>query len=85
MANKILTVAILGVGARGGDTYGMLVHQANDKFDIVALCDMRQERLNRFQKEFGVEASCCFTDEDVFFQEKRADLLHPQSVCCAFV
>ena len=75
MQNKIYTVAILGVGSRGADAYGKLINRASDKFNIVALCDMRQERLNRFQKEFGVEASCCFTDEDVFFQEKRADLL----------
>ena len=73
---KIYEVAILGVGARGGDTYGRLINtHAKDKFKIVALCDMRKERLQRFATEFGVDSSACFTDEEEFFKQKRADVL----------
>ena len=52
---KIYTVAIIGIGARGGDTYGMIINDsAKDRFKIVALCDLRKERLDRFGEKFGV-------------------------------
>ena len=73
--NKIFTVAILGVGSRGGDAYGLIINSQKDKFDIVALCDTRQQRLERFSQIFGVEKQLCFTDENEFFQQKRADVL----------
>lgn len=75
MQKRILTVAILGVGARGGDAYGMLINQAKEKFDIVALCDLRQERLDVFGEKFGVKEENRFLSEDDFFAEKRADVL----------
>ena len=73
--DKIFNVAILGVGARGGAVYGRLIKQFPDKFKIVALCDIRTERLEAFGEEFGVPTANRFTDEKVFFQKKRADLL----------
>ena len=75
MSNKIYTIAILGVGARGGDTYGALINEAPDKFKIVALCDCKQERLDMYAPKLGVPASSCYTDENEFFKEKRADVL----------
>ena len=41
--NKIYTVAIIGVGARGGNAYGKLINKFTDKYDIVALCDLRED------------------------------------------
>ncbi len=75
MEKKIFTVAIIGVGARGADAYGWQIHDAKDKFKIVALCDLREERLERYGKKFEVPTEACFTDENEFFKEKRADLL----------
>ena len=75
MENRIFTVAIIGVGARGGDTYGPLIQEQSDKFKIVALCDLKKDRLERFGKEFGVPQNVLFQSEDEFFQEKRADIL----------
>lgn len=73
--NTIKTVAILGVGARGADAYGSLINEMTDKFKIVSLCDFRQDRLDRFSKVFNVAKELCFTDENEFFKEKRADLI----------
>ena len=74
--NKMYTVAILGVGARGGDVYGsLLVENRKDLFKIVAICDLRKERLERFGDLFDVPACARFEDEERFFEEKRADLL----------
>ena len=75
MEKKIFTVAIIGVGARGGDVYGPLISEKPDCFKIVALCDLRQERLDRFGKVFGVPETALFDTEEEFFKEKRADLL----------
>ena len=73
--SKIYTVAIIGVGARGADAYGWQIHDDKDKFKIVALCDLKKDRLERFGKKFEVPAEACYTDENEFFKEKRADLL----------
>lgn len=75
MKNRIFTVAIIGVGARGGDTYGPLIYAKKDKFKIVALCDLKKDRLDRFGEEFEVPENARFQCEDEFFKEKRADLL----------
>ena len=72
---KIYTVAIIGVGARGADAYGWQINDAKDRFNIVALCDLRQERLERYGNRWNVPENARFTDENEFFKEKRADLL----------
>lgn len=72
---KKYTVAIIGVGARGGNVYGRLIKSFPERFDIVALCDKRQQRLDAFGEEFGVRKELRFLDEDEFFKEKRADVL----------
>ncbi len=72
---KQFTVAILGVGARGGNVYGRLIKGFPEKFKIVSLCDTRKERLDAFGAEFCVSENARFLNEEEFFQEKRADLL----------
>ena len=75
MGQKKYTIAIIGVGARGGNVYGRLIMQFPERFQIVALCDPRTQRLEAFGAEFGVDEALRFTDEDEFFKVKRADLL----------
>ena len=75
MDKKIYTVAILGLGGRGADAYGWLLHKATDRFKIVSLCDLRPERINMFSTAFNVAKENCFTSDDEFLAEKRADLL----------
>lgn len=73
--DKIFTVSIIGVGGRGGYAYGMLLSQLPDKFKIVALCDIKQEKLSYFSEKFGVGKENLFADEDSFFEKKRSDVL----------
>ena len=75
MTDKIFTVAIIGVGGRGGYAYGTLMADMPDKFKISALCDINTEKLDYFSEKFGVDSKCLFTDETVFFEKKRADVL----------
>ena len=75
MSNKIFTVAILGVGSRGGNGYGRIINGMRDRFKIVSLCDIRRERLDMFAPEFEVEEKNCFDTDEEFLKERRADLL----------
>lgn len=72
---KVYTVAIIGVGARGADAYGWQLYEQNDKFKIVALCELRKDRMDRFGNKWNIPEENRFVDENEFFKEKRADLL----------
>lgn len=72
---KKLSVAIIGCGSRGCETYGRLVFDKKDLYEIVALCDVRQDRIYKYSKEFNIPKENTFTSEEEFFKEKRADIL----------
>ena len=73
MSNKKFTVAIIGLGARGAESYGRIMLSMKDKFEITALCDVDEEKLNKYGKIFGTKK--LFNDETEFFKQKRADAL----------
>lgn len=72
---KIFSVAILGCGNRGVNTYGEYMFAEKDKFEITALCDIKKELLDKGRKKFCVPEENCFTDENEFFLKKRADAI----------
>lgn len=73
--NKTFTVAIIGVGNRGADRYGkIMTEELSEQFHVVALCDINPDKLTKYAPRLGVPAEQCFTDEETFWQEKRADL-----------
>ena len=77
--SKILTIAILGAGSRGADSYGKLMNE-DPRFKIVALCDVRQGKLDRFQEVFGVAQENCFLDENDFFKTKLYCIIFSRSL-----
>lgn len=74
-SSTVFTVAIIGVGGRGGSTYGELMHAMPDRFRVVALCDINRGRLSYFADKLGVPESGLFTDEREFFRARLADVL----------
>ncbi len=74
MENKIFTVAILGGGSRGLDTYANFMTKTGH-FVIKSVCDIRQVRLDLAIQKYNVAKDECFSDESKFFKEKRADVL----------
>lgn len=75
MQDKIITVSIIGVGARGAEAYGRYIHDLKDQYKIVSLCDVNEYRLEKYGKAFDVSQTERFTDEEEFFQKKRSDVL----------
>ena len=75
MQKNKFTVAIIGVGGRGGYAYGTLIAQLPKQFEIVALCDINEQKLSYFSEKIKVAKENLFLDETVFFQKKRADVL----------
>ena len=71
---KIYSFAVLGVGSRGAG-YAWYCFKRPDCFKVVALCDVRQERLDRFSKLYQIPQENCFLSEEEFLREKRADIL----------
>lgn len=75
MSGKRFTVAIIGCGNRGAETYGKLFKDNPGQYQIVALCEGNAERLKHYSELFGVGKENLFPDEKEFFEKKRADLL----------
>ena len=73
--NKVCRVAVIGCGARGCDTYANLMAQKPDVYKIEALCDLSEEKLQKYGEMFGVPEERRFTSDEVFFEKKRADVL----------
>ena len=75
MEKRILTVSIIGVGARGGEAYGRYIHKCADKYKIVSLCEVNTDRLEKYGEAFGVAKEERFLSEEEFFAKKRSDIL----------
>ncbi len=75
MENKIFTVAIIGCGNRGNESYGKLMLQLPEYYQLVAACDLDPMRLENAKNELNIPENCLFQDENIFFEEKRADIL----------
>ena len=72
---KSFTVAILGCGNRGTVYAQNMVAQEPRKFTVVSVCDHNPQQLVKISQMMPLEEKNLFTDEEIFFQEKRADIL----------
>ncbi len=72
---KQFTVAIIGCGSRGCNAYGNLMHAEPDRFKVVALCDIDEQKLSRYSELYNIPKQNIFTSETEFFKKKLADVL----------
>ena len=73
---KVFTVSILGCGSRGHYTYGKCMSDNfGDRFKIVSVCDIDEEKIALAQKDWGIPTENCFLDAEEFLKEKRSDAL----------
>jgi len=75
MKNGVFNVAIIGCGSRGRDAYGKLFKKYPERWQVVSVCDLNAINLKNAKEFFKTEEKNCFSDENEFFKEKRADLL----------
>lgn len=68
---KTYRVAILGCRSRG--TSAARVYHAHPRTEVVGLCDLLEERLNRLGDELGVSAR--FTDLDEMIRQTAPDIV----------
>ncbi len=73
--NKIVTVSIIGLGGRGGESYGRYLVNLKDKFKITHVCDVNPTRLHKYGNLFEINEENRFDDEDKFFEKKWSDVL----------
>lgn len=76
MKNYPVTVSIIGLGARGLDTYAALALKEPGLFKIVAVADTRPGRLQMAREMFNIPAENCFeTAEQLLAQPKLSDAI----------
>jgi len=68
------TVALVGLGARGLNTYAPYAKLHPDKMKVVAVADVIKERVQMAAEEYSVPQDMCFDSAESFFKrEKLAD------------
>jgi len=75
MTTKVYTIAIIGAGIRGVNVYGEIISGLPKMFKITAVCDIDSARLKNAGRRFGIAENSLFSDEECFFEERRADVL----------
>lgn len=75
MENKTLTFAVIGCGGRGHTYTNCMLHEDPDTYKLTAACDINADRLEYSRNRWGLDKENCYTDENEFFKEKRAELL----------
>lgn len=68
----MVTIAILGLGARGGHIYANCLKN-NKKAKVVAVCDNNKEKVEKLKKFFDLSDDQCFLDQNELLKQKRAD------------
>lgn len=73
---KIVTVAIAGLGLRGFHTYGQYQKIHPERMLVTAIADVDPKTLAAAAKDLNVPAECCFSSaEELLSKEKLADVL----------
>lgn len=71
---KRLSVGIIGCGSRGF-CYGEPMARKKEKFKVVTVCDISEEKRLRAKETFQLDEGSLFADETAFFEKRRADVL----------
>lgn len=72
----MITVAIIGLGARGAEVYGAYSLKYKNEMKVVAISDISEEKVNKYKKIYQVPDENCFsTGEELLSKEKLADAI----------
>lgn len=74
--NTKTTVAIVGLGSRGKDTYAETTKLYADKMEIVAIADIIPSKVDVVAKEYNIKPENCFSSaEELLEHDKLADVI----------
>lgn len=73
---KKITIAIAGLGSRGLDTYARCLERYPDRAELVAVADIKPDRVQVAAERYHIPAHMCFDSvESLLRQPKMADVL----------
>ena len=73
---KKITIAIAGLGSRGLDTYARCLERWPERAELVAIADIRPDRVQVAAERYRIPAQRCFDSvESLLKQPKMADVL----------
>lgn len=67
----MVTVAIIGLGSRGKDTYAKCQSVFQDRMKIVAAADIIPEKLDDVRREYSLEPQMCFSSAEELMEQDR--------------
>ena len=72
----MVTVAIVGLGARGGYIYSAFQKNRPDLMKTVAIADLKEELVEKYGRELGVKEENRFSSaEELLKRERLADVV----------
>ncbi|MEG0693199.1 MAG: Gfo/Idh/MocA family oxidoreductase [Oscillospiraceae bacterium] len=76
---EVIKVAIVGLGGRGHDVYGQYIAEHQDKIQVVAIADIRRDRLEICKREWNLSEEMCFNSAEELFEQ--ANLAQAVLIC----
>lgn len=74
--DKRMTIAILGLGSRGLETYAKIIPKYADKMELTAVADIIPERVEEAKRVYGLkQENCFFNAEDMLAADRLADVM----------
>lgn len=73
---KKLRVAIIGCGGIANNKHLPALKGQSDKCEMVAFCDVKEERAKKACEEFGVEGAKYYTDYNELLKDGNIDVVH---------
>ncbi len=71
---KKVSLALIGAGDRGMNSYGPYVLNKPHEVEFVAVAEPDEKKREAFRRQFGISEACCFTDyKDLLDRPKLAD------------
>lgn len=73
---KKLKIAVIGCGGIANQKHFPALSHQKDKCEIVAFCDIIEERAQKAAKEFGSEGAKVYTDYHELLKDETIDVVH---------
>lgn len=71
-----MTIAILGLGSRGLQTYAPIIEENADKMELTAVADLAGDKVQEAKEHYHLKEECCFhSAEEMLAADRLADVM----------